>query len=172
MIMRGTACLCTLIPFLQRTHFPPIVFLQLAVLCCAQLLSCVQLFATPWTVALQAPLSMEFSRQEYWSGLPCPPPEDLPNQGINFLNPGLPHLPSQLPGKGILPGQILKLIRTRNSFLCLFHLLPSWNRNVCNYYLVYQAVRIGNRSSRVAVAKRQGREKPAKIEQRKVQGPE
>ena len=37
---------------------------------------------TPWTVACQAPLSMEFSRQEYWSGLPCPPPGDLPNPGI------------------------------------------------------------------------------------------
>ena len=42
----------------------------------------VQLFVTPWTVASQAPLSMQFSRQEYWSGLPCPPPEDLPNPGI------------------------------------------------------------------------------------------
>ena len=42
----------------------------------------VQLFATPWTVAHQAPLSMGFSRQEYWSGLPCPPPGDLPNTGI------------------------------------------------------------------------------------------
>jgi len=42
----------------------------------------VQLFVTTWTVARQAPLSMEFSRQEYWSGLPCPPPEDLPNPGI------------------------------------------------------------------------------------------
>ena len=37
---------------------------------------------TPWTVAHQAPLSMEFSRQEYWSGLSCPPPGDLPNPGI------------------------------------------------------------------------------------------
>ena len=41
---------------------------------CVQSLSCVQLFATPWTVAHQAPLSMEFSRQEYWSGLPFPSP--------------------------------------------------------------------------------------------------
>ena len=41
-----------------------------------------QLFATPWTVARQALLSMGFSRQEYWSGLPCPPPGDLPNPGI------------------------------------------------------------------------------------------
>ena len=42
----------------------------------------VRLFATPWTVARQAPLSMGFSRQEYWSGLPCPPPGDLPDLGI------------------------------------------------------------------------------------------
>jgi len=42
----------------------------------------IQLFATLWTVALQAPLYMGFSMQEYWSGLPCPPPEDLPNPGI------------------------------------------------------------------------------------------
>ena len=38
--------------------------------------------AIPWSVAHQAPLSMEFSRQEYWSGLPCPPPRDLPDPGI------------------------------------------------------------------------------------------
>ena len=44
--------------------------------------SCVQLCVTPWTVALQTPLSIGFSRQEYWSGLPCPPPEDLPDPGI------------------------------------------------------------------------------------------
>ena len=45
-------------------------------------LSRVQLFATPWTVALQAPRSMRFSRQENWSGLPFPSPGDLPNPGI------------------------------------------------------------------------------------------
>ena len=45
-------------------------------------LSRVLLFATPWTVAYQAPPSMVFSRQEYWSGLPFPSPEDLPNSGI------------------------------------------------------------------------------------------
>ena len=44
----------------------------------------VQLFATPWTVARQAPLSMGFSRREYWSGLPCPPPGDLPDPGIEL----------------------------------------------------------------------------------------
>ena len=44
--------------------------------------SSVQFFATPWTVARQAPLSMGFSSQEHWSGLPCPPPGDLPDLGI------------------------------------------------------------------------------------------
>ena len=49
------------------------------VLCC---FSCAQLFATSWTVTHQAPLSMEFSRQEHWNGLPFPPPGDLPDPGI------------------------------------------------------------------------------------------
>ena len=45
-------------------------------------LSCVWIFATPWTTARQAPLFLEFSRQEYWSGLPFPSPENLPDPGI------------------------------------------------------------------------------------------
>ena len=52
-------------------------------------LSCVRLFVTPWTVACQAPLSMGFSRQEYWSGLPFPSPGDLPNPGIEPGSPAL-----------------------------------------------------------------------------------
>ena len=44
----------------------------------------VLLFVTPWTVAQQAPLSMEFPRQEYWSGLPLPPPGDHPDPGIEL----------------------------------------------------------------------------------------
>ena len=52
-------------------------------------LSRVQLFVTPWTVAHQAPLSMGFSRQEYWSGLPFPSPGDLPNPGIEPRSPAL-----------------------------------------------------------------------------------
>ena len=47
----------------------------------------VQLFATPWTVAHQALMSMGFSRQEYCSGLPCPPPGDLPDLGIEPMSP-------------------------------------------------------------------------------------
>ena len=53
---------------------------------------CVQLFATLWTVACQAPVSMGFPRQEYWSGVLCPPPGDLPDPGIepaSFTTPAL-----------------------------------------------------------------------------------
>ena len=49
----------------------------------------VQFFVTPWTVTLQAPLSMGFSSQECWSGLPCPPPGDLSNPGIEPVSPAL-----------------------------------------------------------------------------------
>ena len=49
----------------------------------------VRLFVTLWTVAQQAPLFKGFSRQEYWSGLPCPPPRDLPNPGIESPSLGL-----------------------------------------------------------------------------------
>ena len=57
-------------------------------------LSHVWLFATPWTAACQTPLSMEFSRQDYCSGLPFPPPGDLPNLGIKPASP-----PSALAGR-------------------------------------------------------------------------
>ena len=62
---------------------------------------CVQLFATPWTGAHQAPPSIEFSRQEYWSGLPFPSPGDLPDPGIEPRSPTLwaDTLPSEPPGK-------------------------------------------------------------------------
>ena len=61
-------------------------------------LSCIQLFATQRTVAYQAPLSMRFSRQAYWSGLPFPSPEDLPNPGIKPRFPALQahSLPTEL----------------------------------------------------------------------------
>ena len=64
-------------------------------------LSRVQLFVTPWTVAHQAPTSMGFSRQEYWSGSPFPTPGDLPNPGIKPRTPTLQadSLPSEPPGK-------------------------------------------------------------------------
>ena len=61
-------------------------------MCVLSCFSRVWLFVTPWTVACQAPLSMGFSRKEYWSGLPCPPPGDLPNLGIeprSLMSPAL-----------------------------------------------------------------------------------
>ena len=89
-----TVCLCL-------NPWPPgtLAALQACVHACA--LSCVQLFVTPWTVALQAPLSMRFSRQESWSGCPFPPAGDLPDPGIE---PGLPALAggffnTEVPGK-------------------------------------------------------------------------
>ena len=57
-----------------------------------QSLSCAQLFVTPWTAACQAPLFMEFSRQEYLSGLPSSPPGDLPDSGIEPVSPISPAL--------------------------------------------------------------------------------
>ena len=68
---------------------------------CVKLLSRVRLFATPWTVAHQAPLSMGFSRQEYWSRLPFPSPGDLPNLGIEPRSPAFQAdaLSSEPPGK-------------------------------------------------------------------------
>ena len=64
-------------------------------------LSHVRLFVTPWTVADQAPQSMEFSRQEYWSGLPFPSPRDLPDPGIEPSSPSwqADALPSEPPEK-------------------------------------------------------------------------
>ena len=61
------------------------------------LFSCVWLFVTLWTVAHQAPLSMEFSRQEFWSELPCPPSGDLPNPGIKPMFVKSPALRGSLP---------------------------------------------------------------------------
>ena len=66
-----------------------------------KLLSYVRLFANPWTVAYQTPLPMEFSRQEYWSGLPFPSPGAFPDPGIRLRSPALQAdtLPPEPPGK-------------------------------------------------------------------------
>ena len=69
-----------------NTGSPVSPWLQPIKCTCAQSLSHVWLFATPWTMT---PLSMGFFRQEYWSGLPFPPPEDLPDPGIKPASPSL-----------------------------------------------------------------------------------
>ena len=58
----------------------------------AQLLQCIQLFATPWTVACQALLSMGFPKQEYWSGFPFPSAGDLLDPGVKPASPVSPAL--------------------------------------------------------------------------------
>ena len=92
----------------------------------AQLLKHIRFFAAPWTVAHQAPLSMEFSRQEYWSGLPFPTPGDLPNPVIKPVSPALTD--------GFFtiapPGKSTEEIKGIETFTCL---LSSWS----NYFLHY-----------------------------------
>ena len=84
---------------------------------CVQSLSPVGLFATLWTVACQVPLSMEFSRQKYWSGLPFPPLGDLSDQGSNPCLLCLPHwqvssLALMPPGKFFGVAQTVKCLST------------------------------------------------------------
>ena len=89
---RGSALNTGAFPFSQSTHL-----LKVNV----KSLSRVWLFETPWTIAYQAPPSMGFSKQEYWSGLPLPSPGDLPHPGIEPRSPALQTdaLPSEPPGK-------------------------------------------------------------------------
>ena len=79
-----------------------------------KLLSHVRLSATPWIVAYQAPPSLGFSEQEYWSGLPFPSPGDLPNPGIEPQSPALwaDTLPSKLPGKACLRRKKFKILNS------------------------------------------------------------
>ena len=82
-----------------------------------KLLSHVRLFSTPCTIAYQAPPSMGFSRQEYWSGVPFPSPEDLSKPGIEPKSPTLQadSLPSEPPGK---PQPGADLIQTVTCIIC------------------------------------------------------
>ena len=104
-------------------------------------LSRVQLFATPWTIVYQAPLSMGFSRQEYWSELAFPSPEDLPYLGIESRSPALQadSLRSQPPAKPILhitSSQIefiLLFIRTQHFFVLCYPVLPRQQTNMEAY---------------------------------------
>ena len=73
-IMHMSKRVCVCVCVCERTH------------ACVCAFSIVWLFATPWTIACQAPLSMEFSRLEYWCGLPFPSPGDLPDPGIELVS--------------------------------------------------------------------------------------
>ena len=97
-----------------------------------RLYSCVQLFATPWTVAHQAPLSMEFSRQEYWSGLPFPSPGNLPIPGIepvSLVSPALQAHPLPKPGPSEWKHQVLTTGQIGDSIFflsCFLSFLLTW----------------------------------------------
>ena len=88
-----------------HSHLEPLGYCSVTATSCVQTVlshfSRAQLFVSPWTLARQAPLSMGFSMQVYWSGLPCPPPGDLPNPGTEPRSPAsqADSLPSESPGK-------------------------------------------------------------------------
>ena len=87
-------------------QFPPLPLYSINCMCGKLLLSCQSCptLCDPMDLARQAPLSMGFSRQEHWSGLPCPPPGDFPDSGIKPRSPALQadSLPSESPGMSIL----------------------------------------------------------------------
>ena len=82
--------LCLNLCFPRGLSLPPVhhglCSLSCGCACVLSRFSHVWLFATPWTTAHQTPLSMGFSRQKHWSGLPCPPPRDLPDPGIEWAS--------------------------------------------------------------------------------------
>ena len=87
------------------------------------MLSCfrlVQLLTTSWTVAQQTALSMEFSRKEYWNGLPFPPPGDLPDPGIEPISPALQvdSFTTEPPGKPFYPVRRNKLKKKKRNTEC------------------------------------------------------
>ena len=111
----GSAYLCILSSCLCQVK--PVVNIQRT---CSVLshFSCIQLFATLWIVAHQAPLSMGFSRQEYWTGLPCPSPGGLPNPGIGSSLAGGFFAPEP-PGKPLRP-------------VCMCAKSLPWSLTLCN----------------------------------------
>ena len=108
----------------------------------AQSLSHVQLFTNPWTVARQAPRSMEFSRQGYWSGLPFPSPRDLPNPGIEPVSPVFPALASRFfttepPRKPLMENILAPQTEIQDFNFCSFLVLNlSSNRTLINWALI------------------------------------
>ena len=87
----ATTFLATFKYTIQYCYYSPYA-LYLHHACKLSCFSHVWLFVMPWIVACQAPLSMGFSREEHWSGLSCPPPEDLPHTGIKSAYPAAPGL--------------------------------------------------------------------------------
>ena len=103
--------------------------------------SCVQLFVILWTVACQAPLLMGFSRQGYWSGLPCPPPGDLPDPGITSASPVSPELQADslhwVTGEAAVYPQSLKIQDSYYNIVYLYQLIISIILAVCLLHSKY-----------------------------------
>ena len=99
-------------------------------------LSRVQFFATPWTVAHQASLSMGFSRQEYWSGVPFPPPGDLSNPGIETGSPPLQAdtLPYEPPGKPVCMYTMYLCICTHSQTHECKYIFDTYKHKINNQY--------------------------------------
>ena len=142
-----------IISLLQATYSTQHVRILQAYLPCyychiyCQSLSRVRLFAIPWTVACQVPLSMAFNREEYWSGLPFPSPEDLPNPGIKPRSPILQakSLPSVPPGKCHIYHMYINY--TPHSIALIF----PYTLYLSNYLLVLITSRLSCRSSGISL---------------------
>ena len=108
-----------------------------------QSLSHIRLFATLWTIAHQAPLSMGFSRQECWSGLPFPPPGNLPNLGIKPRSPALKadSLPPEPWREPTISKEKFKCVAWH---LMSFYFQPTFATVISSLHLICQtAIRIG-----------------------------
>ena len=94
-------------------------------------------FATPWTVACQAPLTVGFLRQEHWSGLPFPSPRDLPDPGIKPISPGLVgrFFTTEPPGNFIIFGRFWSLF-PQKAFLTLFPVIYSRSFLLSNWTIL------------------------------------
>jgi len=110
LLLLGQSYCSLLFPPLILPTIPPLISLSLSVLSVMS-----DSFVTLWTIAHQAPLSMEFSRQEYWRGFPCSPPKDLPNQGIKPMSPVCPPLQTD---SLLLSHQGSRLLTTSLKMLC------------------------------------------------------
>ena len=120
-------------PLIMALHLTCLALLMPSELLCACVLSHVWLFATPWAVARQTPLSMGFSRQGCWSQLPCPPPVDLPHPGIelaSLMSPALAgkFLTTSAPGKPFTR-YLPRWKETLLEWLCFC--ICSWKAHLC-----------------------------------------
>ena len=120
---------------LRKRHYVPV--------CMLSHFSCALLFATLWTLVRQAPLSTGFSRQEYWTGLPCSPPGDLPDPGIEPLS----FLSAVLLGRFFIPSTTWEALQGTTDLLSLQEHLLITNFSSCQWFLPYQSNNVKGNAS-------------------------